>query len=345
VKKSIVATNLYILAEDASLFSQAWIIILPLFGSVMLAYAIFNLVTDLRKVESKKVHNRLREKDGPDGENDRDRAVKESILRRQNTNDTAFSALLGKLSFASALQRMLDQANVQIGATTVLINLIGAAAIGYIACYFLACGQWTCIGVSAAVFITPLIVLLIKQKMRINKFMNQLPDVFELMSQALRAGHSLANSIQVVSQQLPDPVGTEFARVFHEQNLGIKIEDALKDMAARVGLMDVRFFVTAVLIQRQTGGDLAEVLDNISDVIRDRIKLFGSVKALTAEGRLSGYVLLALPVVVFLVELVVNPNYADVMITEPMGQYALIGAGIGQLFGLAMIQKIVNIKV
>lgn len=320
-------------------------IILPLFGSVMLAYAVFNLVADLRKVDSKKVHERLREKDGPDSESDRDRKVKESILRRQNEANTAFSAALAKLSFVPALQRMLDQANVALSATTVLINLIGFAAVAYIACYFFGRGQWTSIGISAAVFFLPLLVLMIKQKMRINKFMNQLPDVFELMSQALRAGHSLANSIQIVSTQLPDPVGTEFARVFHEQNLGIKIEDALKDMAARVGLMDVRFFVTAVLIQRQTGGDLAEVLDNISDVIRDRIKLFGSVKALTAEGRLSGYVLLALPIVVFLVELIINPNYADVMINEEMGQYALIGAGIGQLFGLAMIQKIVNIKV
>ena len=340
-----VMTHLYILAEDASIFEQAWIIILPLFGSVMLAYAVFNLVADLRKVESKKVHERLREKEGSDGETDRDRKVKESILRRQNENNTAVTAALAKLSFVPALQRMLDQANVQISATTVLLNLIGFAAVGYIGCHFAGFSMWVGIGVAAALFLIPLIALLVKQKMRLNKFMNQLPDVFELMSQALRAGHSLANSIQIVSTQLPDPVGTEFARVFHEQNLGIKIEDALKDMAKRVGLMDVRFFVTAVLIQRQTGGDLAEVLDNISDVIRDRIKLFGSVKALTAEGRLSGYVLLALPVVVFLVELVINPNYADVMISEPIGQYALIGAGIGQLFGLAMIQKIVTIKV
>jgi tight adherence protein B len=116
-------------------------------------------------------------------------------------------------------------------------------------------------------------------------------------------------------------------------------------MAKRAGLMDVRFFVTAVLIQRQTGGDLAEVLDNISGVIRDRIKLFGTVKALTAEGRLSGWVLLALPVVVFMAELVVNPDYANTLIDNEMGQYMLIGAGISQLLGLAMIQKIVNIKV
>src|SRR5690606_32625772 len=124
---------------------------------------------------------------------------------------------------------------------------------------------------------------------------------FELMGQALRAGHSLASAIQLVSQQMPDPIGGEFARVFQEQNLGIKVEEALLNMAERVNQMDVKFFVTAVLIQRQTGGDLAEVLDKIGKVIRERVQLLGTVQALTAEGRLSGWVLLALPVAVFFV--------------------------------------------
>ncbi|RIK62198.1 MAG: pilus assembly protein TadB [Planctomycetota bacterium] len=334
-----------LLAMELGLVEQIGLYVLPLFGSIMLAYAIFNLVSDLRKVETKKVGQRLREKDGPDSESARERMVKESILRRQNEAKSAIGIAISKLSFAPTLQRMLDQANLPWSAPTVIVNLIGIAAVFYIGSYLLKFSMWVCISAAGAGFFLPLLAIMIKQKMRIGKFMNQLPDVFELMSQALRAGHSLANSILIVGQQLPDPVGTEFSRVFHEQNLGIKIEDALKDMAKRIGLMDVRFFVTAVLIQRQTGGDLAEVLDNISGVIRDRIKLFGSVKALTAEGRLSGYVLLALPVVVFLVELIINPNYADVMINEEMGQYALIGAGISQLLGLAMIQKIVNIKV
>ncbi len=334
-----------ILAEGPSFINKMGIYIVPLFGSVMLAYAIFNLVADLRRVESKKVGERLRERMGGGGESAQERAVKQSILRHQHETSSAFGAAVSKLGFIPTLQRILDQANIPWGAATVIINLIGISSLLYIIAYFLECSEWVCITLAACGLVLPLIVILVKQRMRLSKFMNQLPDVFELMSQALRAGHSLANSIMVVSQQLPDPVGTEFARVFHEQNLGIKLEDALKSMADRVGLMDVRFFVTAVLIQRQTGGDLAEVLDNISGVIRDRIKLFGSVKALTAEGRLSGYVLLALPVVVFLIELVINPNYADVMINEPIGNYALIAAGVAQLLGLAMIQKIVNIKV
>ncbi|NLE58981.1 MAG: pilus assembly protein TadB, partial [Planctomycetes bacterium] len=115
-------------------------------------------------------------------------------------------------------------------------------------------------------------------KRRIKKLVEQLPEVFDLMCQALKAGHSLASAIQLISQQMPDPIAGEFAIVFHEQNLGLTIEDALLNMTKRVDQMDVRFFVTAVLIQRQTGGDLAEVLEKIGKVIRDRIQLFGVVR-------------------------------------------------------------------
>lgn len=334
-----------ILAQSTGSFEEIGLYLMPLFGSVMLSYALFNLVSDLRRKEDKRVAQRLRDRTAGFGESASEHAAKASILRRQDAQTGTLGSFISKLGFVPTLQRWLEQANIPFSATTVLINLLGIGSVAYIGCYVTKQAQWVCISAGAAGLLVPLLVIWIKRRMRMNKFLNQLPDVFELMSQALRAGHSLANAIMIVSQQLPDPVGTEFARVFHEQNLGIKIEDAMQDMAKRVDLMDVRFFVTAVLIQRQTGGDLAEVLDNISDVIRDRIKLFGSVRALTAEGRLSGYVLLALPVVVFMVELVINPNYAQVMIDEPMGQYMLIGAGVSQLFGLAMIQKIINIKV
>ncbi|HSW45753.1 MAG TPA: type II secretion system F family protein, partial [Phycisphaerae bacterium] len=198
---------------------------------------------------------------------------------------------------------------------------------------------------SAGTFVLPLLWLLRRRKKRIRALVEQLPDVFDLMGQALRAGHALSGAIQLISQQMPRPVGKEFARVFQEQNLGIKIEEALLNMAQRVDQMDVRFFVTAVLIQRQTGGDLAEVLDKIGKVIRDRIQLLGTVQALTAEGRLSGWVLLALPVVVFFACFMVNPDYARVLIETPHGRMMLAVAAAMDLMGMAMIKKIVNIKV
>ena len=174
---------------------------------------------------------------------------------------------------------------------------------------------------------------------------NQLPDVFELISQALRAGHSLASGIQLIGKQLPDPVGTEFARIFHEQNLGIKLDESLGNFADRTNQLDIRFFVTAVLIQRQTGGDLAEILDKIGAVIRDRIKIMGQVQALTAEGRMSGWVLSILPFFVFLLAWTLNPDYAGILLKEKQGQYMLGTAIFFQVIGMLIIKKIVNIKI
>jgi tight adherence protein B len=333
-----------ILAQDSGMVDTALLYGIPLLGSVMLAYAIFSLVHDLRKPESKRVALRLRD-DANGQASVNERIAKESIMRRQRAEEGGFSAILSKFAFMPALQTALEQANLPWTATAFFVNLLGLASLGYIGFYVAGAAQWIAIAVAVGLLLLPIAAVFIKRRFRLTRFVNQLPDVFELMGQGLRAGHSLANAILLVSQQLPDPVGTEFARVFHEQNLGVKMEDALQNMARRIGLLDVRFFVTAVLIQRQTGGDLAEVLDNISGVIRDRIKLFGMVKALTAEGRLSGWVLLALPMVVFVMELVVNPKYANVLLDETLGQYMLMAAGVSQILGLLMIQKIVNIKV
>jgi tight adherence protein B len=196
-----------------------------------------------------------------------------------------------------------------------------------------------------ASLVFPLVWLNFKRNRRMTKLTSQLPDVFEMMSQALRAGHSLAGAIQLIYEQMPPPIATEFAQVYHEQNLGVKIEEALKSMAKRVDSLDVRFFVTAVMIQRQTGGDLAEVLENISGVIRGRIELAGLVRGLTAEGRLSGWVLFSLPAVVFVASLYLNPDYGKVLLEDPVGQIMLMVAVGLQLVGIAMIRWIVNIKV
>lgn len=336
---------LTILAQDSGIMDRYGLYLLPLVGSVMLTYALFSLVRDLRKVETHKVSDRLLEKDGRFMESAAQLAAKKSILREQKNAGSSFAAQFSRFSIMAALQRMLDQANILWSATTMFVNLTGLAALSFIGGYFLKLDLWISLAVALACFLVPLTVLFFIRKRRLNKFLNQLPDVFELMSSSLRAGHSLANAIFMVSEQLPDPIKSEFARVFHEQDLGIKIEDALMNMANRINMMDVSFFVTAVAIQRQTGGDLAEVLDNISGVIRERIKLFGMVKALTAEGRLSGWVLLALPIGVFFMEMFINPSYASQLTDTEIGRYMLISAGIAQLLGLVMIQKIVNIKV
>jgi tight adherence protein B len=314
---------------------------LPVAGSMLLFFGIYQVFTETRTSSRKKVQDRLRGH----------RALREktpsSIVRKGAMGDVRSFAetALGKFKFIPRLQTMLDQADVDWSASQMLFNLVGGAI-------FVGCGLTVlqvhpviAFGCGGGVLLLPLIWLSMKRRSRMAKLTQQLPDVFEMMSQALRAGHSLAGAIQTVYEQLPPPVATEFAQVYHEQNLGIKIEDALMSMANRVDSLDVRFFVTAVMIQRQTGGDLAEVLDNISSVIRGRIELQGLVRGLTAEGRLSGWVLFFLPMVVFFGSLYMNPEYGNTLFEDPNGQMMLMLAGGMQLMGLAMIRWIVNIKV
>lgn len=180
---------------------------------------------------------------------------------------------------------------------------------------------------------------------RLRKFSEQLPETLELISRALRAGHSLPAGIQLVAEQMAEPIGPEFARCYEEQNLGIPLEEALEEMTERVPNVDLRFFATAVTLQRQTGGDLSEILDKIGRLIRERFQIFGQIQALTGEGRLSGIVLLALPPVLFVTMLRLNYDYVMMLFEDPLGQKMLAGAIVMQLIGAYVIKKIIDIKV
>lgn len=173
---------------------------------------------------------------------------------------------------------------------------------------------------------------------------DQLPDALDFLARILRAGHSLSTAFQMSSEELPDPLASEFRRCYDQHSLGQPMEDVLRNMAVRVDVPDIAFFVTAVLIQRQTGGDLAEVLRNIASMVRARIRLQQHVKAITAEGRLVGSILLALPFVFFFILYVLNPHYAGVLITTTEGRWVLFAAAIMQVLGLVTIRRIVSVK-
>ena len=188
--------------------------------------------------------------------------------------------------------------------------------------------------------------------MRVNSKMNkrlriiddQLPEALEFLSRILRAGHSLTTGFQMAADELPDPLATEFRTCYDQHSLGAPLENAMREMAERVGTSDFAFFVTAVLIQRQTGGDLAEVLTNIGDMIRSRLRLQQHVKAITAQGRMVGTILLILPVFFFFVIYLVNPAYAGVLIREKEGFLVLCMAIGLQLMGMVAIKRIVAVR-
>ncbi|MFH1738944.1 MAG: type II secretion system F family protein [bacterium] len=191
----------------------------------------------------------------------------------------------------------------------------------------------------------PYLYILLKRKRRISTFETRLPQSLEIISRSLRAGHPFSMGLNMISTEMPPPIGTEFGRVFNEHQMGLPLDDSLRDLAKRVPVLDLRFFVLSILIHRQTGGDLAEVLDNLSTVIRNRLKVLGQVRALTAEGRLSGWVLSLLPVFVFIAIQVLNPDYISVLLDTHTGRTLLCVAIFMQFVGILIIRRIVNIKV
>jgi tight adherence protein B len=191
----------------------------------------------------------------------------------------------------------------------------------------------------------PFLWLWRRKRKRIKAFVAQLPDALELVGRALRAGHGLASGLSMVAEEMPPPISQEFARVFEEQNLGIPLEEALRGLAERLPTIDVRFFVTAVVVQRGTGGDLAEVLDKIGRLIRERFQLLGQVQALTAEGRLSGIVLLAMPPALLAFCYTSNPEYIGLLFSTPLGVKMLAITAVLQVLGAVAIKKIITIKV
>lgn len=191
----------------------------------------------------------------------------------------------------------------------------------------------------------PMVWLLLRRRRRFKAFAKQLSDALELIARALRSGHSLASGLHVVVEEMPDPISMEFAQVYEEQNLGVPIEQALKNMLVRMPNLDLKFFVTAVAIQKQAGGDMAEILDKISYIIRERFKIMGQVAALTGEGRISGVVLMALPIALFFAVYYLNPDYVMLLFTEEVGRKMIAVAAVLQVLGAIAIKKIVNIKI
>ncbi len=243
------------------------------------------------------------------------------------------------------LRRIIDQSGMELTVYKFVVITAIAAGVAGLACLIFS--PWKSLVPLAvgAAGILPLFVVSWKRKKRMNKFSSQLPAALDLMGQALRAGQSLPAGIQLVGTQMDDPIGPEFHRAFEQQNLGVSITDSLKDMTDRIDNLDLRFFATAVILQRQTGGDLAEILDKISHLTRERFQIKGQIQALTGEGRISGIVLLALPPVLFAVMLRLNYDYVMMLFEDPMGQKMLIGACIMQLIGAFAIKKIIDIKV
>ena len=255
-----------------------------------------------------------------------------------------FETILKRLTKIN-LNRLFAQADVsfstlQFGIVCCVLGLMGAAAGIFLGLNLMVLPL---LGLMMACF--PFFWLFFRRGRRFKAFSKQLPDALEMLSRCLRSGQSLGAGFNIVATEMSAPLSVEFSRVFEEQNLGIPLEETLDNLIERIPNMDLKFLCTAIMLQRQTGGDLAEILDKIGSLIRERFQIWGQVQSLTGEGRLSGIILLALPFGLFMVIYYLNPDYVMVLFEDPVGKKLLAIALVMQVLGAAVIKKIVTIKV
>lgn len=268
------------------------------------------------------------------------------LLRRITYSDVPLlDDLFRRLALTRKLKAIISQADSswtvgRLVATTVLIFAVAA----WLGSFLVPMAVLRLILASGLAAI-PCISVLVQRQMRLRKFDENLPDGIDLMSRALRAGHSVSAAIEMVSQEVADPVGSEFRKCFEQQNFGLPFREALEDLAQRVPLPDLQFLVTAILVQKETGGNLAEILDKTAGVIRERARLKGQLRIYTAQGRLTSWILGSLPFIMFVLLSLVNPKYTRVLIDDPLGQKLVIVGLVLMALGFYVIRKIVDIKV
>jgi len=275
-----------------------------------------------------------------------DISVELELLRDEMLSSVPMlNRLMINLSWTAKVQSLIAQAGLKTKAgKVILVSTVAGLATYMVSDHFLHhMIPASIIGLLAAA--VPLAIVAWKRQRRMRQFEQRFPEALDLLGRAVRAGHAFTTGLEIVSKESSEPVAGEFRACFEEQNFGLPMRDALLNMAERMPLVDVRFFVTALLVQKETGGNLAEVLDELARVIRDRFRIYREVKVKTAQGRLTAIILIALPVFMLLALQGVNPSYVRVLFTDPLGPMVLGIAAIMQLIGSILIWRIVHIEV
>jgi len=252
---------------------------------------------------------------------------------------------LGRTHGGGVLGRLIEQAGSRVSVSAIILaSLLCTLAFGGVAAAMVRF-IWAPIAAALIGLLLPFVILRHRRSQRMRRFEEQFPDALDLLSRAIRAGHAFTTAMGMVASEGPDPIGPEFRKTFDEQNFGLPLKEALNNLAGRVPLLDVRFFVTAVLIQRDTGGNLSEILDNLAYVVRERFKVLRQVRVHTAHGRFTGYVLVALPAALALVLMLINPEHMGLLFRERLGHVMLTIAVVLQIIGYVWIKKVVKIEV
>jgi tight adherence protein B len=245
----------------------------------------------------------------------------------------------------NAFSRWIEQSGMKVSISGVLLVAVFFAVVFAFLLMMLTRSNFGIPAGAVIGFALPFMFLKFKRTKRLRAFEEMFPEALDLISRALKAGHAFATGLKMAADELSEPVGPEFRKTFDEQNFGLPLKDALENLTLRIPILDVRFFATAVLIQRETGGNLSEILENLAHVVRERFKILRQVRVYTAHGRLTGYVLLALPAVLAIALSFINPDHMNMLFRERIGQILLMVAIGMQIAGYIWIKQVVKIEV
>jgi tight adherence protein B len=304
------------------------------------AFAVLSLL-DQRKSQARVLRDRLSATQKPT-----EAPVDVALVRDEMMSRIpAFDTLLRRSERISALQEMLSQGDVNVRAGNFLIFCLLAAAVFGVA--FMIAGGSVLFGWAGLVlgFFIPYAYASHRRAKRFQRFEEKFPEAIDTLARAVRAGHAFTTALEMIANEIAEPVAGEFRQLFEEQKFGLPVRDALLNLADRIPLVDVKFFVTAVMLQRETGGNLAEILDNLSYVIRERFKILRQVRVHTAQGRLTMVLLMALPPTIVVVMLTLNPGFIRPLFTDPLGHVLIVAGIVLQTVGYFFIRRIIRIQV
>ena len=292
-------------------------------------------------LSSRRVEQRLREVSGPVEQSESTTIV----MRAAEGPLPVVERLMAGTNAGSRLTRLIEQSGVATTPGAVMAMSLTGGLAGVVLALVTLGSLPLAIGASLVGVAVPFMWLTHKRSQRVKRFEEQFPEALDLLSRAIRAGHAFQTAMGMVADELPAPVGVEFKKAFDQQNFGLPLREALNEMSGRVPSLDVRFFVTSVTIQRETGGNLSESLDNLARVVRERFKIRRQVRVHTAHGRFTGYVLLALPAALALVLTWLSPEHMKLLFNERLGQAMLVGAMVMQGIGFVWIRQVIKIEV
>lgn len=312
-------------------------------GLVLASYAAVTYLPGM--MAGRELERRLREVSMPHDGPDSGHADEGVVMRPAEGPLPAVDRVLSRMRAGSWLARLIEQSGTRTTpGTIVTISLVLAVMCGLLALVFARQVIAVPFAGAAGAFV-PFGGLMHRRTARRKRFEEQFPEALDLLSRAIRAGHAFQTAMGMAADELPAPVGPEFKKTFDQQNFGLPLRDALNGLSERVPLLDVRFFVTAVLIQRETGGNLSEILDNLAHVVRERFKILRQVRVHTAHGRFTGYVLLALPAFLAVALSFLNKEHMEPLFREHMGQMMLMSGIVLQSIGFLWIRKVIKIEV